>query len=926
MPKEILSPEEVEKQRVATSKFEPVLGEGPPPPPPPEDRDVEPPSAAEKRRKAKARDIGEVPPVPPAAKFPGEVPPYPPGYTPPEGKAVEFDAKGRPTVIETKAGLRQYTPNSTMFKMGYLTSSDYSKTGALADNPVAASAFLAISSEKGESLMIAKDVAFKLREQQPRQQFAALKEMGIIETGSRFIPTKDGKWSYQTAASVKAEKRWITKSAIFEQYDISQHISRDFKKNHIQLADGTWIVTSDFNKLANEYKLIGIKQGFDAMIARIGQDTKDFREVNTQLPDGTWFANADLMQINTSSPVLHDILAGKGYAAYLEAIDDAKATLTDFYDPKKDTYNVAGALLKRKPELDNAVNMLFSQQAVDRIKYEKMPGLTIGKPTPAQETMLKIIGGLAIAGVVTTTSPTPIDDIIIWTALGSIGIGIGIVNTGIVDEFMQRTGRSPTPDDIVVMDNKGKFATALEIMPELQRIPPLVPPRFDIRGETIDVQPTEAQIEMIRKLDFPEYREGIKAMKPEVVFLPTPATTVEDVTGQRAGFMAANAAVEVAEKDMKTATEAIEINWEKILEEAQEAKEQKDIEEIFKAGKATPAQVAPAIRRRYEATYYDYLRVRMLLESARQSYVASLNPSPLVGKITPDVLESYAAYSISEALSPSINSATWRAVSKWIEAYNKAVTEGATATQAKLAAQTAAQNAVQTALKNMAATKTLTQTQVNTLTRTLTRTAVRTAARTLTQTAVRTATRTLARPAVRLAVKPAAAVATATLTSKKGLLLLPGAGKLNRKRIRESAGAISWRQGKLRGKDIWHVLLYPYQSDRDYLTVIGRKPQGAAIATGKGSAYRTIRRMAGKPPARKVRMDMGAMDVTVSPRGKGVGIRFKPDPEQETTGDFSIGRRIPAITQRAPILDRQSLGISRGKGPRITPKTPRLRR
>lgn len=75
------------------------------------------------------------------------------------------------------------------------------------------------------------------------------------------------------------------------------------------------------------------------------------------------------------------------------------------------------------------------------------------------------------------------------------------------------------------------------------------------------------------------------------------------------------------------------------------------------------------------------------------------------------------------------------------------------------------------------------------------------------------------------------------------------------------------------------------------MTVIGRKPQGAAIATGKGSAYKTIRRMTGKAPARKVTLDMGIQDIAIAPRGKGVGIRFTPDPRQATKSDITIGRR-----------------------------------
>lgn len=120
------------------------------------------------------------------------------------------------------------------------------------------------------------------------------------------------------------------------------------------------------------------------------------------------------------------------------------------------------------------------------------------------------------------------------------------------------------------------------------------------------------------------------------------------------------------------------------------------------------------------------------------------------------------------------------------------------------------------------------------------------------------------------------------------------------------------------GKPIYHVLMYPYLSERDYLTVVGKKPQGAAVARGKGSAFRTIRRLTGQAPGRIVKLDMGIQDVAIIPKGRGVGIRFTPDQKQETTGDITIGKRLP-------ILDRPTFRLSK-KGPRITPKTPRLRR
>lgn len=136
--------------------------------------------------------------------------------------------------------------------------------------------------------------------------------------------------------------------------------------------------------------------------------------------------------------------------------------------------------------------------------------------------------------------------------------------------------------------------------------------------------------------------------------------------------------------------------------------------------------------------------------------------------------------------------------------------------------------------------------------------------------------------------------------------------KEKRKRISQATGSIAWRQGELRGKDIWHVIMHPYQSERDYLSVIGRKPSNTTIVKGPGSASQTIKLRFGEPPVRKVTGDLGFFDFFIEPRGgRNIRIGFKTDPKLETTGDITIGRRIPRISARSP---------------RITPKTPRLRR
>jgi len=156
--------------------------------------------------------------------------------------------------------------------------------------------------------------------------------------------------------------------------------------------------------------------------------------------------------------------------------------------------------------------------------------------------------------------------------------------------------------------------------------------------------------------------------------------------------------------------------------------------------------------------------------------------------------------------------------------------------------------------------------------------------------------KTLVEEAIKVNVKKVPA-----LKFKMRLALLPGGGsdKDKRQLIRASNGAITWRHGELRGKDVWHVFVHPYKSKADFVTVVGKKPRNATVVKGPGSAYQTIKLLYGKAPAKKVTGDIGFFDFSIEPIGmKKVGIGFTPDPKLQTTGDITIGRKTPPITER----------------------------
>jgi len=137
-------------------------------------------------------------------------------------------------------------------------------------------------------------------------------------------------------------------------------------------------------------------------------------------------------------------------------------------------------------------------------------------------------------------------------------------------------------------------------------------------------------------------------------------------------------------------------------------------------------------------------------------------------------------------------------------------------------------------------------------------------------------------------------------------------------------GAVAWRMGKVGKRDRWDVVVNPYESNEHYYMVLGKVPEGATIVKkGKGSAYGTAQVIRGKAPKRDVSVDSGIVDINISPTGKrGVRMRVTPDPEQETTGDITIGAG--RISEETPRLSERRNRIS-SRGLRITPRTPRLR-
>lgn len=121
--------------------------------------------------------------------------------------------------------------------------------------------------------------------------------------------------------------------------------------------------------------------------------------------------------------------------------------------------------------------------------------------------------------------------------------------------------------------------------------------------------------------------------------------------------------------------------------------------------------------------------------------------------------------------------------------------------------------------------------------------------------------------------------------------------------IKNSGGAVAWRQGELNGKDIFHVIIFPYDKKAYHTILVGDKPQGATVFEGKESAFKSVKRLYGRQPNREIDIDMGIQDVELTPEGKNnVGLKFTPDPKQITKGLYSISKRMPNVSPKVPKL------------------------
>lgn len=880
--------------------------------------------------------------------------------TEPDWVIQERNAAGEPSVYKDKAGVRHYAPGSTMYKIGWRSDDPkdpFAYNGGLGRREETETG-VKFTSEAPYVTVITASGEYKQLTRKEAEKLARTSDDDRIDTLNQLVkePTQDMHLVLNRNLQRKINKGKdldlvkFVKAGII---DLTAYNLAGYKVTSRDIARAQEIIKaqgkiSELNKKADS----GIYDPATETTATGGIPKK-----YTELPDGVYIEDKTLADIKKVNKEQYNILTQSGYMAYSDALSNAMLALVD-YREKDGDYRVSDALLKRDKALTSAVKLLFPEDVVTNIKTKHMAGLTMGtgfKPlnlsnvqVPTGEipaTSAKVTAGipvmsqdilsyvpkplLAAAGVA-ALSPIPGDEAIAIVIIGASLSGIAAVN--FIKKFKRDNKRLPSTNDIIIVQHtsegtaKATFIDPKTLLP-LGGLKPLVPPKKP-EGSTELKAPKVTEVGKGTKIVPPIIKTGITGfpkvdMGKDQFIILDPQKTLTDIDMAR--IITAQAQVSAAETQMRTnapkPVTTIPINYNKILEDTIKAKTAADTAKAFKvlneAIKKYSSSFDPDIAGSYRRAYQEYLRKKAMLDAARKQYIASLNPDPIKGKISDEAIAPIVQAHIekSAGISPGkLASIISEATGSATKTFTKALTEGKTEAQAKTEAQTKTQAQVKSDVKQ--ATDVLTDTQTNTLAKAL--------AKAITQPLTRTATTT---PPAAAATTAAIAAATATVPTTPGMppasFMLPG-GKLSdkdkRKLINDSSGAIAWRQGELKGKDIWQVGVYPYEHDENWTTVTGRKPQNATIVKGPKSAYQTIRLLYGKSPAKKVTGDMGIIDFYIEPKtSRKIGIGFSPDPKQETTGDITIGRGKPSITESRPRISGRS-------GIRITPKKPRLRR
>ena len=735
-----------------------------------------------------------------------------------------------------------------------------------------------VDTAEGEALADVASQASKLKSELTQKKESAISQIDIAEQVTIADYVAQYNAYQQSLAQQKPEVVTTTTTKVIA------------PPNTVKLDNGDYVDVDAFTKLGDDDRTYLLQHGVEAYNKKLLlSDWKPVQDFGTDFKTAVGLTEFAKMQREGKIP---------NNAIYKDAVVvNGVATKVDYTMPVEAVKPVVKP--EAKPE---------TQAALQTSKFV----------APDWKPLTVLAGGIPMA----VAEPTPVGELILIAAGVSAFAYVGGKwaydnRAALQDALFQAKGKVSEVSQSLMITTDGKVQEfsadvkrQLEAMDYWQQ--KNIAPRIEVIQEGVKVNQAKAAdtIEKILNTPPPQFPKGFEIKMPDVKSFITGVPLL--VKNKLADVMEATATAVQSARDglenMQTARQTEEVNMTRqqwnVIEEAYKVIEEKKISDAmqvvedamsqWRAEQNTEAIIS--LRRDLE----DLEAKRQILEAAKKSYVASLNPLPQADNaLTPEQAASAASILLTRVAIPESTPATVvpskpatvdtviATVIKQsvqakpittVKAYTQTLTQQAvkiatntapiTYTDSQAALQNAAKQSVRTATKIVPTT--LTQTQV----KTATATAVKTVTATLTASkeATKPITRTLTRTAERTATP------SQTATPPIPPLVLPD-GKILKLTRKEYEGIVAWKQGFI------YWLKYPPYDDAH--TIHSRKPiAGVKYYDGIGSVVASIIQKHGDLP-KEIAFNMGVQDVRIMPTGTNKpNIQFTRDIDKTYRGSI----------------------------------------
>lgn len=765
----------------------------------------------------------------------------------PQGATVvEEMASGKPAVSQSN-GEKYYHPDSTMYKLGFRTESEYNEAQHFGS-----------SHGLHEGSLVPENTVILMEGDKPSRRYtqdelskqdqAAINE--YYERGAIKVPklNEKGKETLLSISQVKKiadakDDKEIFK--LYKQFGVISHKTPYISKS----------------KAAASRKAAELSKF----------ESQQFKKNNTQLPDGKWISNKDLAEYKKESPEIYTLLKNSGFNAANEYINKQNAVAS--------------------------TNIVES--VTDAVKSSEDKGLFA--------TIKNIYRNL-----------TPWDE------------DAGETYIAYMKKYPERLKASFLPAAKTQEELKTKYdnyqkqplwAKALFGSPHII---------YDKKKDTY-IEFAAGEAPMISGAGGKEKlaKTATKVIEKIVKEASKESKVAEKVT-------------EAAKTTKKLKT--IEINWNKILEDAEKAKKQADWDKVWGSIKQTVSKEQD--RAALKNSKLSIARIKESLDAAQAKKAADLikkqaesqkNKELLQRLIKPVSKEDIAARerigtinkqiqaelakirakpntkirlavlpTISEKIAAETTTATGTATQTELQQMAKAREKAATllSTAVVIATQTLPANATQTQIEQaiQEAVDVQLKTQVKPKEVEQVKEAIDTITKETTTTKTTTPSKTVAPAKASEPPVPGKPVPQPTPSKPPTPGKPPdrirhnGSGHMTdrqlRQLVKDSEGVIAFRLGTLAGKDQWRVYIPPYGEENRRI-IRGRKPVGVKhIVKGPESAYETAQVISGPSIDRKfIDDDIGFMRAVFEPldRKRGVKLTFEHDPKISGKKPFPLG-------------------------------------